>query len=285
MITAPLPEDTEVTEPVYLVPYLPSHKKVVKEALNLAEVGEGDVFVDLGAGDGRVVIEAAKRGAVAVGVEIRDDLLQKARKKIEKAGLNGKAKVVKGDLFRFDWVRNATVVYMFLDREGAAKIKPLLEQNLRPGTKVITITYPIPEWKPTKVTKVKTFFETRTIYLYIHKPTTKQPQPEPEKTQEQSTRPLERLEELKKPKEEAKALQEREPSETPKQEQTLLQQEHDVRKVIEEVAQKYDIKLKPSMTLREELQQIIKAEDIPRDTKLKLKKLIQKYEVMLYKEK
>ena len=257
----PLPEDMVVGEPVYLVPFLPSHSKVVKAALDLANVGEEDIFVDLGAGDGRVVIEAAKRGAFAVGVEIREDLIKKARKRIAKEGLDGKARIVMGDLFRFEWIQNATVIYIFLDSEAMPKLKPLLQNKARQEARIVSITYPIPGWEPQKTIKVATFFETRTIYLY------KPPQTKQEQT------PLENTLQVK-------------PEPETKQQEKIVEEltEENIRQALEKIAQKYGIKLTPSMTLREEMQAILQNKQIPQQTKTRLLKKLQEYEEKLYRE-
>ena len=266
------PQDADVVSPVYLVPFVPSSMKVVREALELAGVNDKDVFVDLGAGDGRVVVEAARRGALAVGVELREKLLEKARSRIVKEGLDGRAKVVKGDLFRFDWVRNATVIYMFLDPKGVEKVKELLEESIKPGTKVISISYKIPGWEPEKTKKVKMFLESRTIYLYRYSGKQK--------------------EELRKEQEVGHEAKTTEPKEASKNEepkpkmpeaQAPLRSEGSIRDVLESTAKKYGIVLKPSMTLREELREILNSEEVPQELKNKLVKLIQEYERSLYK--
>ena len=267
-----LPQDTEVVNPVYLVPFVPSSMKVVRETLELAGVGEKDVFVDLGAGDGRVVVEAAKKGALAVGVELREKLIEKARRRIAKEGLDGRAKVVKGDLFRFGWIRNATVIYMFLDPKGVEKVKELLEGSIKPGTKVISISYKIPGWEPEKIKKVKMLLESRTIYLYRYFGG----------QEKELMREKEVGHEARAPKTEGASKTE-EPKPKEPEAQTSLRSEGGVREVLELTAKKYGIELKPSMTLREELREIINSKEVPEELRNKLVKLIQEYERSLYK--
>ena len=262
------PQDADVVSPVYLVPFVPSSMKVVRKALELAGVGEGDVFVDLGAGDGRVVVEAARRGAIAVGVEVREKLLEKARRRIAREGLDGRAKVVRGDLFRFDWVGNATIIYMFLDPKGVERVKELLEGSIKPGTKVISISYKIPGWEPVKIKEVKMFLESRTIYLYRY--SGKQEEKE------------EVVQEVKVPKPE-EASKKEEPKLRERGAQSPLRSEGSVRGVLESAAKKYGIVLKPSMTLREELREVLNSKEIPEELKGKLVRLIQEYERSLYK--
>ncbi len=162
----PPPPVYEVDNPMYIVPYVPTPKKVIDKVMELAEIKPNMVFCDLGCGDGRILIEAARRGALAIGVEINEDLVKEARAKVKEVGLDGKVIITHGDLFKYKYVSYADVIYMFLDSKGVSLVKELLEKYAKPGAKVISLTYPIPGWEPEKVVTVKMLLEDRTLYIY-----------------------------------------------------------------------------------------------------------------------
>ena len=108
------------------VPYMPTHEKVVAEMLRVAKVGKDDILYDLGSGDGRIVITAAKEfGTHGVGVEIDPELVREARENAVKAGVADKVKFLQQDLFKTD-IRKATVVTLYLlpDKPAAAAQAP-----------------------------------------------------------------------------------------------------------------------------------------------------------------
>jgi len=127
-------------------PYVASSDEKVEKAITLAGVAPGMKVVDLGSGDGRVVIELAKRGCVAYGYEINPFLVLRSRYRIKKAGLQGKAFVCwknfwKKDLSSFDliFVYGISPIMKGLDKK--------LRRELKPGTKIISVTYPLPNWE------------------------------------------------------------------------------------------------------------------------------------------
>ncbi len=148
------------------VPWVPTRYELIKHILRVARVGPGDVFYDLGCGDGRVVIEAAKRGARGVCVEIREDLIKQAMKAAEENGVADRIRFVRAD-FRTVDVSDATVVYMYLLTRVNEALKPKLERELRIGTRIVTLDFEVPGWKPIHVEKHYTGGLERTIYLYI----------------------------------------------------------------------------------------------------------------------
>ncbi len=150
------------------VPFVPTPEVVVKRMLELAGVGPQDVVYDLGAGDGRIVIAAVRDFGArkAVGIEIREDLVEEARRKILELGISDRAVVKRGDMFKED-ISEATVVTLFLLTSVNERLKPKLEKELRKGTRVVSHEFQIPGWRP-KV--VETVFDGRvshTLYLYI----------------------------------------------------------------------------------------------------------------------
>lgn len=138
--------------------------------LALAELRAGEVFFDLGAGDGRTVVMAVKEyGARAVGVELREDLVKKALGTVYELGLQGRITIVNGDMFGVD-LTSADVVFLYLTTSANEKIKPKLESELKVGVRVVSHDYEIVGWKPLKVVNFcenETLgFPSHTIYLY-----------------------------------------------------------------------------------------------------------------------
>jgi predicted RNA methylase len=138
--------------------------------LILAELKPREVFFDLGAGDGRTVIMAAKDfGARAVGVELREDLVKKALSTVYENSLQDRVTIVNGDMFNVD-LTSADVVFLYLTTSANEKVKPKLEAELKPGVRVVSHDYEIVGWKPVKVENFcenQTLgYPSHTIYLY-----------------------------------------------------------------------------------------------------------------------
>ena len=155
---------------LFIAPYVPSPPQVIRQMLILAELKPGEVFFDLGAGDGRTVIMAAKDfGARAVGVELREDLVKKALSSIYEQGLQDRVTIVNGDMFNVD-LTSADVVFLYLTTSANEKVKPKLEAELKRGVRVISHDYEIVGWKPVKVLNFcenQTLgYPSHTIYLY-----------------------------------------------------------------------------------------------------------------------
>jgi protein-L-isoaspartate O-methyltransferase len=150
------------------VPFVSTPDDVVAAMLDLAEVKEKDTVFDLGAGDGRIVIAAARdRSARAVGVEIDPELVEHAREAIKAAGVTDRAEVRRGDMFKENLSR-ATVVTMYLKPLVNAQLRPQLEQ-LPPGARVVSHMFSMPGARPAKKVTIKSA-ETRMehpIYLWV----------------------------------------------------------------------------------------------------------------------
>jgi precorrin-6B methylase 2 len=129
--------------------YVPTSDAVVRAMLELARVTAADVVYDLGSGDGRIVIQAAKaRGARGVGIELDADLIKQSRKNAQKAGVADKVRFVQGDLFKTD-LSDATVVTLFLSQTINARLQPKLLRELKPGARVVSHRFEMPrDWKP-----------------------------------------------------------------------------------------------------------------------------------------
>lgn len=145
------------------VPYIPSSTRIVEEMLKLARVTKDDVVYDLGSGDGRIVINAAKRyGARGVGIEINPDLVKEARLNAERAGVTNRVKFVEQDLFETD-LKEASVVTLYLLPEVNLRLRPKLLRELKPGTRVVSHDFDMGDWKPDKTVQ----YNGRTIYYWV----------------------------------------------------------------------------------------------------------------------
>jgi SAM-dependent methyltransferase len=158
------------------VPYVPTHEKVVAEMLKVAKVGKNDILYDLGSGDGRIVITAAKRfGTRGVGVDIDPARITEARENAVKAGVADKVKFLQQDLFETD-IREATVVTLFLLPEVNLRLRPKLLSDLKPGTRVVSHNFGMGNWTPLKTLKVRVPQE-HTIYYWVVPPRTNRSAP------------------------------------------------------------------------------------------------------------
>lgn len=155
---------------LYIAPFVPTPPQVVQRMLRLAELKAGEVYFDLGSGDGRTVIMAAKEfGARAVGVELREDLVKKAMGSIYEQGLQDRITIVNGDMFNVD-LTSADVIFLYLTTSANEKVKAKLESELKGGVRIISHDYEIVGWKPVKVENYcenETLgYPSHTLYLY-----------------------------------------------------------------------------------------------------------------------
>jgi len=126
--------------------WLPTPQIAVDKMMDVAKVGPADVVMDLGSGDGRTVITAAKRGARAMGIEYNPDMVEFAKRNAEKAGVADRASFVKADLFETSFAE-ATVITMFLLTDINLKLRPKL-LDLKPGTRLVSNTFTMGDWEP-----------------------------------------------------------------------------------------------------------------------------------------
>jgi SAM-dependent methyltransferase len=151
------------------VPYVPTHERIVAEMLKVANVKKSDVLYDLGSGDGRIVITAAKRfGTRGVGVDIDPVRVKEARENAVKAGVTDRVKFLQQDLFETD-IREATVVTLYLLPEVNLRLRPKLLSDLKPGTRVVSHNYDMGDWTPLKTLQVRVP-EEHTIYYWVVPP-------------------------------------------------------------------------------------------------------------------
>jgi SAM-dependent methyltransferase len=144
-----------------IVPFVPSPQEVVDKMITVAGVKKGDVVYDMGSGDGRIVIAAAKKGARAVGFEIDGDLVKESRENIRKAGVQNLAEIRQQDILTVDF-SPATVVTMYLLPDVNLKLKPNLQKQLKSGSRIVSHSFDMGDWKPDRVERV----DGRTIYLW-----------------------------------------------------------------------------------------------------------------------
>jgi len=132
-------------------PFLPTPNYVIAEILSKARVGKDDILYDLGSGDGRIVIEAARQtGCRAVGIEIDADLVDDSRQSAARAGVQDRVRFIVADIFTEDF-SEATVLTLYMGSHVNLRLRPKLLRNLKPGTRVASFTFDMNEWKPDNV--------------------------------------------------------------------------------------------------------------------------------------
>jgi SAM-dependent methyltransferase len=138
------------------VPFVPTPEKVVAEMLKMAQVGKNDVLYDLGCGDGRIVITAAKEfGCRGVGIDIDPRRIRESQKNAAKAGVSDRVQFFQMDLFEAD-ISEATVVTLYLLSEVNLRLRPKLLRELQPGTRVVSHEFSMGDWEPDASSSVKT---------------------------------------------------------------------------------------------------------------------------------
>jgi SAM-dependent methyltransferase len=152
----------------YDVPFVPTPPEVVDEMLRLAGVKSGDVLYDLGCGDGRIVIAAAKRyGVKAIGIDIDPVRIRESNENAAKAGLAGKVRFLQEDLFKADF-KDATVITMYLLTSVNLRLRPKLLAELRPGTRLVSHSFEMGDWRPDKTSAVSTSFgDERDVHYWV----------------------------------------------------------------------------------------------------------------------
>jgi SAM-dependent methyltransferase len=150
-----------------LAPYVPTPHNVVERMLELANVTKNDVIIDLGCGDGRIVIAAAKKfGARGMGVDIDPRYIERANRLAKAAGVTHLVEFRVGDATQTD-LSSATVVSLYLTPDANELIRPRLEQQLEPGSRVVTHNYPIPGWTAARTDSLQDWNDARhDLYLY-----------------------------------------------------------------------------------------------------------------------
>jgi len=137
------------------VPFVPTPDEVVTEMLKMAQVGEDDVLYDLGCGDGRIVITAAKKfGCRGTGIDIDPERIKESRENAIKAGVSNRVKFIQMDLFEAEF-SEATVVTLYLLSDVNLRLRPKLLRELRPGTRVVSHEFSMGKWEPDALSTVE----------------------------------------------------------------------------------------------------------------------------------
>ncbi|HUC97447.1 MAG TPA: class I SAM-dependent methyltransferase, partial [Candidatus Polarisedimenticolaceae bacterium] len=146
--------------------WVPSPQELVEKMLDMAKVTPKDYVIDLGSGDGRTVIAAAKRGAKALGIEYNPDMVELSKRNAAKESVSDRANFMKADLFEAD-LSQAQVITMFLLPDINLKLRPKL-LNLRPGTRIVSNSFTMGEWQGDETANVKNGCASYcTAYLWI----------------------------------------------------------------------------------------------------------------------
>ena len=144
------------------VPYVPTPEQVVAGMLSIAKVGPKDVVYDLGSGDGRIVIAAARQGARGVGIDIDPQRIKEARENARKARVTPRVEFREGDLFKAN-ISEATVVTLYLLPRVNLELRPKLLAELKPGTRIVSHGFDMGDWHPAATRKVGT----ATVYYWV----------------------------------------------------------------------------------------------------------------------
>jgi protein-L-isoaspartate O-methyltransferase len=158
----------ETKTPEKLAPYYPTPPLIVEKMLQIGELKKGEQMFDLGSGDGRVVIMAASKfGAQATGVEFDDSLYKQSTEEIRRQRLEKSAKIIHGDIQQQDY-SSANLVTVYLLPSSNDKIRPMLEKQLKKGTRVVAHDFEFSGWKAEKIEHIEDDGEGRshTIYMY-----------------------------------------------------------------------------------------------------------------------
>lgn len=147
-------------------PYRATPHEVVEEMLRLAGVGPADVVYDLGCGDGRIVIAAARLGARGVGIDIDPRRIEEANEGARRAGVANRVRFAVEDLFRTDF-SEASVVTLYLFPEMNARLAPRLRAELRPGSRVVSYQFGIAGWAPAESRHLRVRDELHELFLWI----------------------------------------------------------------------------------------------------------------------
>jgi SAM-dependent methyltransferase len=132
------------------VPYVPTPFDIVEQMLNIAQVGAADVVYDLGCGDGRIVVAAAKLGARGVGIDIDPERISDSERRAEREKVKERVKFITRDLFAAD-ISEASVVTLYLLPSVNMRLRPKLLKDLKPGARIVSFSFSMGEWEPDKI--------------------------------------------------------------------------------------------------------------------------------------
>lgn len=149
------------------VPFVPTPVEVIRKMLEIANLKPGELLLDLGCGDGRVLIVAAKEfGARAIGIEIRNDLANRAAYNVAKEGVKDKVLIINGNFFELK-LPPADVIFMYLLTSVNERLRPKLEKEAKRGARIVSHDFEIVGWKPKAVEDFRDGGRSHRLYLYI----------------------------------------------------------------------------------------------------------------------
>ena len=161
-VASPTPE---ADRPALDVPYVPTPTAVLDEMLKMADVKKDDILYDLGSGDGRIPIEAAKRfGTRGVGIDLDPVRVKEANENAEKEKVTDKVKFIQGDIFKEDF-SEATVVTLYLLPDVNVKLRPTI-LAMKPGTRIVSHNYDMGDWEAERTTKVTVGATDHWVYFW-----------------------------------------------------------------------------------------------------------------------
>jgi cyclopropane fatty-acyl-phospholipid synthase-like methyltransferase len=151
--------------------YVPTPQEVVDKMLEMAKVKKEDIVYDLGCGDGRVVVTAAKKfGARGVGVDLNPERIKESNDNVKKASVEKLVDIREGDALKVDDMDKATVVFLYMLPEFMRKLEPIAQKKLKPGTRIVSHDFKFPTWKADEEVEFQGPEQrTHTLYLYTVK--------------------------------------------------------------------------------------------------------------------
>lgn len=152
-----------------LAPYYPTPESIVKRMLEFGELKPGEKVFDLGSGDGRIVIMAAQKfKADATGIEFDKDLYRQSMDRIKSLGLEGRARIINGDIMKQDY-SSANLLTVYLLPSSNDKVRPILEKQLKKGTRIVAHDFEFSGWTPEKTETIEDDGEGRSHTLYLYR--------------------------------------------------------------------------------------------------------------------
>lgn len=162
-------QDKSAEKTEKLAPYYPTPETIVEKMLRLGDLKPGEKMFDLGSGDGRIVIMAAQKfKADATGVEFDDSLYRQSMEKIQSLGLSAHARIIHGDLLKQDY-SSADLLTVYLLPMSNDKVTPILEKQLKKGTRIVAHDFEFSSWKPEKIQDIDDDGEGRSHRLYLYR--------------------------------------------------------------------------------------------------------------------
>jgi hypothetical protein len=159
------PFEPQVGQPGKDVVWVPTPQALVDKMLDMAKLTPKDYLIDLGSGDGRTVITAAKRGSTALGIEYNPDMVELSKRNAQKEGVSSRATFVKADIFESDYSK-AQVITLFLLPSLNMKLRPTI-LNMKPGTRIVSNSFDMEDWKPDQTGNVQGCTSWCTALLWI----------------------------------------------------------------------------------------------------------------------